>query len=525
MQSGVNLAHGRVPCGCGGCSHGLSRRGFLKGCGATTALGAFSPLIAASRAVSEEKVRIALVFVANSKTTPEMWPYPNFDCDARIRQVTEALRAGCPQFEFTPVLVATPADYPKALALKDSVDGYVVYVVTLNWEMGLGNLIPQLGKPLIVADEFLGGCGSFLTGVTAMHKRGIPLAAVSTTRLEDLVAAARVFAEVTKPGITPAVFAQRCEQAYRQTFPAPGGIRSKEDKLALAGISECLKRLKESTFLIVGAGQPGAEQTFLNGIKAVYIGFEEFKSHYQAVDKDQAAECGSKWIQEAQKVVDATSPWINKAGGMYLAMRSLMKQYGTENITMNCLGGFGAGQIEAYPCLGFRQLLNDGRQGVCEAMPADSICMLMGRYLTGRPGYVSDPALDTSRNQICYSHCMAHTKVFGTNGPANPFRIRTLHNRDPRGCCAQSFMPEGYLTTSFQIYLGSQTMVIHQARTTGNLDLDRGCRTQLAGEVRGDIVKLFHHWDAWHRITLYGDLKEPLAELGRALGLKIIEEA
>jgi hypothetical protein len=55
--------------------------------------------------------------------------------------------------------------------------------------------------------------------------------------------------------------------------------------------------------------------------------------------------------------------------------------------------------------------------------------------------------------------------------------------------------------------------------------LDRGCRTQLAGEVRGDIVKLFHHWDAWHRITLYGDVKEPVAELGRALGLKIVEEA
>ena len=525
MTPGTNLTDWCVPHRCSGCPHGLSRRRFLKGCGATAAMSAFSPLIAASRAASEEKVRIALVFFANSKTTPEMWPYPNFDCDARIRQVTQALRAGCPQFEFIPVLVATPADFPKALALKDSVHGYLVYVVTLNWEMGLGNLIPQIGKPLIVANEFLGGCGSFLTGVTALRQRNIPLAAVSTTRLDDLVATARVFAEVVKPGSTPAVFVQRCEEAYRKTFLAPREIRSKEDKVALAGISECLKRLKESTFLIVGAGQPGTEQTFLNGIKAVHIGFEEFKTHYQAVDKDQAAEWGNKWIKGAEKVVEATPPWINKAGGMYLAMRSLMKQYGTENITMNCLGGFGTGQIEAYPCLGFRQLLNDGQQGVCEAMPADSICMLMGRYLAGRPGYVSDPALDTSKNQICYSHCMAHTKVFGTNGPTNPFRIRTLHNRDPRGCCAQSFMPEGYVTTSFQIYLRSETMVIHQARTTGNLDLDRGCRTQLAGEVQGDIVKLFHHWDAWHRVTLYGDLKEPLAELGRALGLKIVEEA
>jgi hypothetical protein len=472
-----------------------------------------------------EKIRIALVFFANSKTTPEMWPYPNFDCEHRIREVSQALRAGCPQLEFTPVVVTTPADFPKALALRDAVDGYLAYIVTLNWEMGLGSLLPQIGKPLIVANEFLGGCGSFLTAVSAVRKKGIALAAVSSTRLDDLVAAARVFVDVKKPGSTPATFARRCEDAYRKTFPGPGQVKSKEDKVALAGISECLKRLKESTFLIVGAGTPGTEQVILNGTKAIHVGFEEFKTHYQAVDKDQAVAWGNRWIKEAEQVTDATPQWINKAGGMYLAMQSLMKKYGTENITMNCLGGFGAGQIEAYPCLGFRQLLNDGQQGVCEAMPADSISMLMGRYLTGRPGYVSDPALDTSRNQICYSHCMAHTKVFGTDGPTNPFRIRTLHNRDPRGCCAQSFMPEGYLTTSFLVYLGSKTMVIHQARTTGNLDVDRGCRTQLVGEVRGDIVKLFNHWDAWHRVTLYGDVKEPLAELGRALGLKIIEEA
>ena len=178
MKSNINLTHGSVSHACCGCSPGLSRRGFLKGCGATAALGAFSPLLASSEAVSEEKICIALVFFANSKTTPEMWPYPNFDCASRIGEVTQALRVGCPQFEFRTVVVATPADFPKALALKDSVDGYLVYVVTLNWEMGLGNLIPQIGKPLIVANEFLGGCGSFLTGVSAVRKRN----SRSTTR-------------------------------------------------------------------------------------------------------------------------------------------------------------------------------------------------------------------------------------------------------------------------------------------------------------------------------------------------------
>jgi hypothetical protein len=151
----------------------------------------------------------------------------------------------------------------------------------------------------------------------------------------------------------------------------------------------------------------------------------------------------------------------------------------------------------------------------------------MGRLLTGRAGYVSDPVLDTAKNQIVYAHCMALTKVFGPQGAANKFRIRTLHNRDPRGCCAQSFLPAGYMTTSFRTNYAAKKMVIHQARALGNLDADRGCRTQLVGEVCGDIGKLFWEWDrfGWHRVTVYGDVKEPLAEFGKALGLQIVEEA
>ena len=217
---------------------------------------------------------------------------------------------------------------------------------------------------------------------------------------------------------------------------------------------------------------------------------------------------------------------ISKAGRVYLAMLALFKKYGTESITMNCLGGFGSGQLPAYPCLGFMQVLDDGGQGVCEAMPDDSVSMLMARLLTGRAGYVSDPALDTSKNQIVYSHCMAHTKVFGPQGTANPFQIRTLHNRDPRGCCAESFLPEGYMTTTFRTNVDQKKMIVHQAKAVGNLNADRGCRTQLLGEVRGDIGKLFHQWDlfGWHRVTVYGDIQEPLVDFGKALGLEVVRE-
>jgi hypothetical protein len=473
-----------------------------------------------------QKVRVGLVFLANS-AEHEIWPYPGYDCEGREREVLRALKEGCPTVEFLPLVVAQPGDAQKAVALKDKVDGYLVYTVTLNWGLqGTLTTIGRLGKPMLVADEYLGGSGVFLCGTSSLWRQGIAAGAVSTTRLGDLLTLARLFAGVKKPGTTPASFAKQCDEVYRRTFAAAGELKCIEDKVPLAEIGQCVKRLRQSRFLIVGAGPAGQVHDYL-GAKGIFVGFEEFRALYNKVDRDEAAEWGRRWSARAEKVVEPTADWIAKAGGVYLAMLALMKKHGTDSITMNCLGGFGSGQLPAYPCLGFMQLLNDGGQGVCEAMPDDSVSTLMGRILTGRAGYVSDPAIDTAKNQIVYSHCMALTKPFGPKGESNKFRIRTLHNRDPRGCCAESFLPEGYMTTTFRTNVGAKKMVIHQAKAVGNLDADRGCRTQLLGEVRGDIEKLFHEWDrfGWHRVTVYGDIKEPLLELAKALGLEIVEEA
>jgi len=513
---------------CSGCGPALSRRIFLKQCGAALATaGALAPFAGIAAEAQPQKVRVALVFLSSS-TERESWPYPGFDTAGRHQQVIRLLRESCPQVEFVPVVVPKAGDVEKALAMKDEVDGYLVHTVTLNW--GLTGTLAQLAKlekPMLVADEYLGGSGVFLIGYSGLHRQGLPVAAVSSARDQDLAAVAKLFAGVKNPGTTPVSFAKRCEEVYRRTFAVAGPMKCAEDKVALTDIGECIKRLKDSRFLIVGAGKPpGREQEFL-GAKGIYFGFDELKALYDKADRDEAAEWARRWSGRAEKVVEATPEWIQNAGAVYLATRELMKKHDTDSVTMNCLGGFNAGQLPAYPCLGFMQILDDGGQGVCEAMPDDSLSMLMARILTGRPGYVSDPVLDTSKNQIVYAHCVGTTRVFGPRGTANRYRIRTLHNRDPRGCCAQSFLPEGYMTTSFRTKFSRKQMVIHQAKAVGNLDSDRGCRTQLVGEVRGDIGKLFNEWDrfGWHRVTVYGDVREPLIEFGKALGLEIIAEA
>lgn len=512
---------------CHGCHKVIDRRHFLKGFGvaAATTLGGLTSFTEAADDKTKG-IRIGTVFLANINIR-EIWPYPGFDTKTRRKEILALLNKGCPQIEFISITIEKTEDIQKAIALKDTVDGYLVYTMTLDWALRKPIVdIGNLGKPMVIADEFLGGSGVFLTGYSELCSRRIPAVAVSTTRLSDLVVVVRQFANVRRPGVTPTSFARQCEQVYRETFATAGKLKGNEDPVALTGISECVKRFRESRFLILGRGRAGQEQDFL-GTRGQYIDFSELQAFYKKVDRDQAAEWASRWSRQAEKVMEPEPEAIRKAGGLYLAMLELLKKYGIDNITMNCLGGFAAGQLPAYPCLGFMQILNDGGQGVCEAMPDDMLSMLMARILTGRPGYVSDPALDTSKNQIVYAHCVATTKAFGTEGERNGFRIRTLHNRDPRGACGESFLPSGYMTTSFRTNAGRKQLIIHQAKAVGNLDSEYGCRTKLVAEVRGDIGKLFDQWDkfGWHRVTVYGDVKEPLAEFGKALGLEIIEEA
>jgi len=508
---------------CGNC---LSRRNFVKGCAGAMALGAGIGRAEAKDNPSTRPVRVAVVFLSNSKGR-EMWPYPNFDCEPRERAVLSKLGKGCRPVEFVRVTVKSRNDAGKALALKDSVDGYIVYCMTLSFGLrGVLNKVVQLGKPTIVADEVLGGTAIFLLGYSSAARRKLPVVGVSSRRDEDLVAAARAFAILGEPGVAPEAFVKRCGEIYRGTFPKADKTPCKDDKLVLTDIDQCVKRFRASHTIIVGRGKPGTVYNCL-GAKATCCSFDELKGLYDKVDPKAADRWADRWSKQAAKVVEPKPDVIRGAGAMYLATVELMKRHKADTVTMDCLGGFASGKLPSYPCLGFMQLLDDGLQGVCEAQTDDSLSMIMARILTDRPGYVSDPAIDTSRGEVIYAHCVATTKVFGPGGSRNPFEVRSLHNRDPHGVCAQSFMPAGYMTTTFRTRYRSREMVIHQARTTGNVVSDYGCRTKPRARVVGDIEKLMRQWDryGWHRVTVYGEVKAPLIAFGKALGLKVIEEA
>ncbi|KPK83453.1 MAG: hypothetical protein AMS27_12825 [Bacteroides sp. SM23_62_1] len=468
----------------------ISRRKFIGNCStcaAGTILIPYLPLWAGGQKVfspniPKDKAKVRIIYGYPDPNQPN-WPNIHYDFEGHIKEVQQILETGCPGVELMSykTMVGTEDEGKKILAMDQDLDGYIVYLAGCLW----GNLtetISASGIPTIIADNLYAGSGEFLTSYAWARREGHPVLAVSSSDYQDLVDAVNCFT--------------------------------------------CMKKLKASTILVVGSNADLMIQN-VYGTKVLPVDFDEINEAYNSIKQDVAAQVAAKWMNEAAEIIEPTKEEIIRSAAMYLSMLKLMEERDAQAITINCLGGIYSGQmVEAYPCLGFMQLDNDGLVGACEADQRCTMTKLIMTYLAGRPGFISDPVIDTSKNQIIYAHCVAPNRMFGPDGPANPYHIRN-HSEDRKGACNRSLLPLGEMTTTILFDHAKKQIIFHQGVSVENVDEDKACRTKLAVEVKGDINKLLNYWDewSWHRVTFYGDLKKPVNNLADLMGFEVIEEA
>ncbi|MCC6861645.1 MAG: twin-arginine translocation signal domain-containing protein [Bryobacterales bacterium] len=456
-----------------------SRRDFLRLCGGACAACAACPSAVPAPPAAPEKTRLRVVF---THTPPELptWPNRGYDYEGRKQEILRRFRQDLPHMEFLPVTALKAEDAQEILARDAEVDGYIWFLVGLGPAVGM--TIAQTGRPVVFVDDLYAGSGTFLGNFARARRLGLKVAGVSSSRFEDVVQAARAF--------------------------------------------DCIKRLKSAVIIDGTEGNPSAEGGAIRdlfGAEVRQVGAEEFNSRYQAADRAEGQRWANQWMKNAQKIVEPTREEIGKSGLMYVAMKDLMARNKADAITIDCLRLLYGGKLPAYPCLGFTQLNNDGLVGACEADLQSTISMLVMTYLTGRPGFISDPVIDTSRNQIIYAHCVAPTKVFGPQGPANPYHIRN-HSEDRKGAVVRSLLPLGQMTTTLKFLPQRKEVVIHQGKAVANVDEDKACRTKLAVEGP-DTRKLKDEWAwGWHRVTFYGDYRDAVDTFSSLMGIKVLPE-
>jgi len=472
------------------------------------------------------KIRVLYSLSGPVHTAPRAWPNIGFDFTPWMDQFNNALTRQFRDFEFLPEMAAGPEDAEKIVA-KDSTDpadGYIVYQMEL-WNKVV-QTIARTGKPVLYADFAYGGSGGFQRYIAAFIRENTPnVGFISSTSMDDLFSAVNYFKLIRKGG-TATDFAKATTLARLKATPPLVKIRLATNPIQSLTPEECIYRLKNSKMLAVRDQKAGTGDPILN-IPLEYITFSEVDEAWSLADKDEAAAVADRWSKEASEIVGVSPETLLSSASMYIGMKSLLKKHGANAITINCLGGFTGEYIHAYPCLGFHELNNEGLVGGCECDIRSAATMLAFSTMTnGRPGFISDPVIDTSKRQIIYAHCVAPNKVFGPRGATNPYSIMT-HSEDRKGASIQSILPLNHMTTTLEIRQAEKEILFHQAVAVDNSKEDRACRTKLCAEPVGDMEKLFTMWDlwGWHRVTFYGDLKVPVYALADAMGWKVVEEA
>ncbi len=508
----------------------MTRRRFIavgSAGGAAAATGLFTSCNLFKR---ETKTRIRILYALHAPIQPGPdWPNVGFDFRPVMDRTTSELTKRFPRYEFLVSMVKDSEETEKILAedAADPADGYIVYQLNC-WNRVVQSVV-ETGKPTLYADFQYGGSGGFLVYTAGFLRKDTPnLGFVASSDMEDLVAAVRCF-DVVKKGGTPAEFSAAVALSRKEGTPSPSEVFYAADTLSVLSPPECLDRMKASKILAVGGNWPGIAPAITEGmgIEVVNVPFAEVNDAWVAADKDEARAIADRWERTAAKIEGVDRATLETSAAMYLGQKAVLKNNGANAITINCLGGFYGGHIHAYPCLGFHELNNEGLIGACECDVRSTATMVTMTAMTqGRPGFISDPVIDTSSGRIIYAHCVASNREFGPSGPANPFEILT-HSEDRQGASVRSLFPLGYMTTTLEFSPERKTILFHQGKAVENVDDDRACRTKLAVEPVGDIEKLFGEWDewGWHRVTFYGDLKEPVYGLADALGWKVLEEA
>ncbi len=466
---------------------GLSRRHFLQAAGGAAACWTLFPLLESALAADpisrtpifpKAKARVGLVFVHVASPRPT-WPSEDYDYAGRSKELTEKLTQACPGIDFAIKTAANGEEADAILKESTDADGYVVYVLGLS-ARGVEAFV-RSGRPVVLVDDLFGGSGQVLkmSGIATREK--LPVVTVSSSDFGDVARAARLF----------------------------GVLRAMKESTILdvtdRSVTKLADRVKE-----------------LYGTKLIKLGSKELATYYSKADEEEAAEWADFWIKQAKKVVEPGRDEIVKSGKMYLALSRAAAEKHADAVTMNCLGLFYSKSVTAYPCLSFFQMNNDGGTGVCEGDASSTCTQLVMRYMTGRPGYVSDPVIDTSKGEIIYAHCVAMNRVFGPKGKANPYIIRS-HAEDGKGASVQSLMPLDQTVTTLQISIYAKRMVVHTGETTRNVDDPKACRTKLA--ARADVNRILPNWDlGWHRVTVYGDWREQAINIARLLGIEVSEE-
>ncbi len=525
---------------------GCQRRDFLKKLGVFAGVGAITPEVLAmlpnpvSPFMIPDKtgaIKVRVIFSLHTggevQKVPD-WPNIGYDFRPAMKNMVDALNIEVPGVEFIPT-TSNGAKHAKALVEEDErkgeIKGYVV--IQLNpWMYSINGVLESTQKAVLYTALPYAGDGGWLMYNAKLVGKNLPnYVGISAFDFSKVTAVAKAF-ELLKEGTVSDYFkkATAIRDALIPPDTIPAGLKVIDDKVDCITPEAALAELKGVKILSVEREKKPEYVTALAdtfGIVIERVSFDELNNIARAVPENEAKAVANDWAGSANRVEYVSDETLLMSARLYLAMKKVLVKYNAKAITINCLGGCYGGKLDAYPCLGFMQLQDEGLMGVCENDIDSTITMLAFTALTkGRMGFVSDPVIDMPNRVISYAHCVSTRRFFGPNGPKAPYEILT-HSEDRKGASVRAYAPIGQPVTTVKMMPLVRKIALHTGITVANDLDDRACRTKIVARVTGDYSKIEAAWQTfgWHRVTFLGDFKDDVVAFAKKIGYEVVYES
>ncbi len=299
-----------------------------------------------------------------------------------------------------------------------------------------------------------------------------------------------------------------------------------DDLDVYARIFHTIHAMRKSKILVVVPGAKPSKQAeeFSRqfGTTFRYIEYADLKAAYDRIGEDAARKEADRYAAAALRIVEPSREQIYRGTRFYLGVKELLEREGSNGITIDCLGGINRGELPGYPCISFSRLDDEGLFGACQADLGCTMTELLLTPFTGKPGFLFNVVIDTSRNEIIQSHCTAPTSMRGIGAPPEPYILRT-HLETSEGAAVQVLMPIGEAMTVAR-FLEPKRLVTFSAEAIANVTSVEGCRTQLRTRVKNARKILNGFKGIVHRVSYYGDYADAIEKMGRLMAFDVIQE-
>ena len=316
-------------------------------------------------------------------------------------------------------------------------------------------------------------------------------------------------------------------------------LDQRELRAGLVGVraAQVVNRLRETRMIALGAYAsadrlPDPERLReVMGVELVQVPAADFLSLVDQVDAEEAAQVGRAWAEGARRVDEPDATDVDSAARIHVALSQLLARERAQAVSVGCLEFMYAHECRPF-CWVLASLRDQGLPAGCEADAAATLTLLAVEYLAERPGYMGNlVAADPEAQTIAISHGCSPTRMRGRDVAAIPYRLVHSHSVPP----FSRDLSRGSGLTSYVEYDRGQEVTI--ARLCGDLETflvtggeitdcqDTICdRTTVTVRVP-DARRFVQLATGNHQCLFYGNLVDELHEVGRQLGLEVVDPA